>query len=359
MPHVLRHAAVACGDGPTLASPWAPNGLQRGRTSLEGRRVSVSDGVTRAIGNPGVTRVARLITGLAGGRLPVLAYHGVPDRAAFALQMRYIAAHFRTLSAQEVEWALEAGEVPRDGVWLTFDDGDPSVFTTARDVIDGLGLTATAYVCPGVVGTREPFWWDVARAAAERGDAIEIDGRQVPAHAIEPTLKRCSDAVRRETVARLRSAVEQRLRGELVRAQATVEQLRSWQDAGHGIGNHTWDHPCLDRCPPAEQVRQVELAHEWLLTTLGGPVTSFAYPNGNWAAETERTLQRLGYRTALGFDHRIARPAGHPLRLSRLRLDADAEPVRLRAVVSGGHSALMAARNLARPATRSDPRRLP
>jgi peptidoglycan/xylan/chitin deacetylase (PgdA/CDA1 family) len=321
--------------------------------------VSLSDGVTHALGVPVVSRVARLVTGLAGGRLPVLAYHGVPDREAFHHQMAYVAANYRVLTADEVARALDAGDVPRDGLWLTFDDGDPTVFTAAQPVLDAFGLAATAYVCPGVVGTREPYWWDVVRAGVGLGLTVDIGGREVAPSALEQTLKRCPDPLRRATVADLRVEVEQRIGCPLEREQATVDELRAWRAAGHAIGNHTWDHPCLDRCSPAEQVRQVETGHEWLAATLGGPVTTFAYPNGNWAIETERALRRSGYRTALGFDHRVARSSGHPLRMSRLRLDADAELARLRAVVSGGHPGLLALRDLARPPQHPDPRRLP
>jgi hypothetical protein len=53
----------------------------------------------------------------------------------------------------------------------------------------------------------------------------------------------------------------------------------------------------------------------------------------------EDALRALGYGAALGFDHRLAKTTGKPLRLSRLRVDATAGLERFRAIVSGVHAA--------------------
>lgn len=123
---------------------------------------------------------------------------------------------------------------------------------------------------------------------------------------------------------------------------ASEAQLREWLEAGLEIGNHTWDHPCLDRAPADEQRAQILEADRWLqgLGAFAG-ARLFAYPGGAWTPDAERVLVELGYGAALLFDHRLARvPGDDALRLPRLRLDTNAPVPRARAVLSGAHAAL-------------------
>jgi peptidoglycan/xylan/chitin deacetylase (PgdA/CDA1 family) len=309
------------------------------------------------LGHPAVVAGALLVS---GSRLRIVAYHDVPDPEVFRRHARYLAERYHVVSAAEASRALTCGRrLPPRSVWLTFDDGHPAVFTDALPILAEFQLTASAYVCPSVIDTHEPYWWEIVRSAARQGLTAAIAGREVAADGLEGALKRCPDQVRRSTVARLREREEARAGAPLRRPQATREQLRSWQAAGHELGNHTWDHPCLDRCSDAEQRRQVASAHGWLADEMSGPVISFAYPNGNWAGAAEDELVRLGYRTALGFDHRLAAQPSQPLRASRLRLDSDAATPRLRAVLAGTHPAAMAGRDRAIGRGNDDPRRLP
>jgi peptidoglycan/xylan/chitin deacetylase (PgdA/CDA1 family) len=316
----------------------------------------MSERVTAVLGHPAV---AGLVCSMTSGRLRILAYHAVPDPDAFRRQAAHVAERYRVVSGEEVAHAIQRrAELPRRSLWLTFDDGDPSVFETAQPILDGLGLTATAYVCPGVIGTTEPFWWEVIRAAGRHGTLPESAAGDGPG-SLERAMKDLPDPRRRDAVAQVRSSLEEHLGASLEQRQATIAHLQGWLQAGHDLGNHTVDHPCLDRCTLEEQRWQVTEAHEWLTTSLDHTPRTFAYPNGNWAAETEGLLRRHGYETGLGFDHRLNRLPGHPLRLSRLRLDADAEQARLRAIASGGHPELMAVRDGMRSTRRDDPRILP
>jgi peptidoglycan/xylan/chitin deacetylase (PgdA/CDA1 family) len=328
---------------------WRSERVARGRVMKSGR-------VTAVLGHPAV---AGFVRSMSGGRLRILAYHAVPDREAFRRQAEHLADRYHVVSEAEVAHAVRSGaELPRRSLWLTFDDGDPTVFEVAQPVLDDFGLTATAYVCPGVIGTTEPFWWEVVRAADLHGTLVEGAARHGPG-SLEVVMKGLPDPRRREVVAQVRSRLEEDLGAPFEQRQATVAHLKRWLQAGHGLGNHTVDHPCLDRCSLEEQRRQVTEAHEWLSKSLDHTPLTFAYPNGNWAAETEELLRRHGYATGLGFDHRLTRLPGHPLRLSRLRLDADAAPARVQAIVSGGHPGLMAVRDRMRPTRRNDPRDLP
>ncbi len=309
------------------------------------------------IGHPVVERVGLTVS---GDRLRVLAYHDIADAQAFLQQMEHLVDNYRVVPGEQVNTAITTGQrLPRRSVWITFDDGHPAVFEVAQPILRQLGIPATAYVCPGVVGTRQPFWWQVVREATAR--RLTPLGTVVPRSTadLESWLKRVTDDRRREVVSDLAFQLERATGRMTEQRQVSLAQLRDWIDAGFEVGNHTWDHPCLDRCPPEEQHRQILEAHEWLTANLQTRIRSFAYPNGNWTPKSENELRRLGYRTALGFDHHLTSRRGDPLRFSRLRIDADRPVARLRAILSGLHPALLSLRSALRTRGKDDPRRLP
>lgn len=270
------------------------------------------------------------------GALRVLAYHGVPDPDAFGHHVHHLARHFTPVAAAEVVAALAGRRsLPRRAVWVTFDDGVPDVVEHGLPALDAYGVPATLFLCASVIDTNEPFWWQTVAAAVAAG----LDGGGALGTApLASSLKRVPDAQRRAVVARLREQLADL--GQPVSArQITSAQLERWVGAGHTVGNHTLDHPCLDQCDEAEQRRQIEQADESLARYMGD-LRLFAYPNGNWSAGAERVLRDLRYDAALLFDHRLADVRANRYRLSRLRIDSDADPARMRAIVSGAHSTL-------------------
>jgi peptidoglycan/xylan/chitin deacetylase (PgdA/CDA1 family) len=278
--------------------------------------------------------VERSVARLTGNRLRIVAYHDVRDADAFRRQIELLVERYRPVDEAAVVRALATGRRldPRS-VWVTFDDGHPGVVERAQPVLDDLGVRATVYVCPGLVDTDQPMWWEVVEEAQRRGLGPASELVEV---------KRLPDEQRRIVVARSAEALEG-LGPPPRRPQLTTGALRAWLASGHSVGNHSWDHPCLDTCPAAEQDRQLRLTHDWLVETLGVRQPTFAYPNGNRSEASERTLRRLGYPLALLFDHRLADTTGDPMRLSRLRLSADTTIERARAIVSGAHPILFGA----------------
>lgn len=313
----------------------------------------------RVIGN---TPVSRAATSVTRGRLRVLAHHGVPDPGAFERQLAEIAAQYRPVTGRDVVAAYRQGRpLPPRAVWVTFDDGHPEVVTDAMERLERWGIRATMFVCPAVIDTNEPFWWEVVRAA-ERLGVPPPPGAAGHRGPLEAALKACPDARRRQVVAELGSAIESRDPEALYRPQLSSQQLRQWLEHGHEVGNHTWDHPLLDTCTPEQQRGQIRRAHQWLERATGSPPTLFAYPNGNWSAASEQELNALDYQLGVGFDHRLARaPQEHRLRVSRLRVDTDAPVDRFRAIISGVHPRLLTTRRqlLERDAARKDPRMMP
>ena len=284
----------------------------------------------RSDGLLGAPPVAALAARVWTRGLRILAYHEVDDPPAFERQLGWLQERWQPVRAADVvAWLAGDQPLPERAVWVTFDDGDQSVLDAGLLLLDRHGIEATWFVCPGLVEERAPYWWDVVDRAAARQGPSEGERRST-------ALKRVPDADRRAAVAVATAELAEA--GDLPEARHVDEDgLRRWTAAGHQLGNHSWDHPCLDQCDPEAVRWQVATAADWLRWRFPDQLPLFAYPNGNWSQAAEDALSELGMAAGLLFDHRVCTDRTQPLRTSRLRLDADASLPRTRAIVSGLH----------------------
>ena len=125
------------------------------------------------------------------GAVPVLAYHGINDRAdhysltqeRFAEQMAMLdRAGFETISAAEYVRFLhgQTAGLPERPILLTFDDGRLDSYRGADKVLAKYGFKATMFVIAGNVEESNPFYltWDELRgmASSRRWDLQEHAG---------------------------------------------------------------------------------------------------------------------------------------------------------------------------------------
>src|SRR2546421_4055299 len=89
-------------------------------------------------------------------------YHGTPlrDAAALERQLRLVRLAFPIVPLEEL---TSRGGNGRPRVALTFDDGLRSNVHVAYPILQKLGLTATFFVCPGLIERREWLWNHEAR----------------------------------------------------------------------------------------------------------------------------------------------------------------------------------------------------
>ncbi len=270
-----------------------------------------------------------------GGRLVnpslrTLSFHTVDNPRAFDRQMAWLAQNFTPVNSEAVARSMkERSPLPARAVWVTFDDGSPTVVDHGLSILRRYEIPATMFVCPGLIESGESFWWDIALAAtrtqlAEAGDRDLGQGQP----AVD-MLKRMPDDERRHILAQLPDPAPE------TRRQLELDDVQRWIDAGHTVGNHSWDHPCLDMASEEEQLRQFESAHVWLVNHVEQWCPIFAYPNGNWSPVIEPRLMDLGYQLAVLHDHRMSSLANGPLRVSRLHTESEDDLSRFRSVVAG------------------------
>jgi peptidoglycan/xylan/chitin deacetylase (PgdA/CDA1 family) len=249
--------------------------------------------------------------------------------------MLWLVENMTPISWDNAWEGMLSGNLPKRAVTVTFDDGDPSIIANALPVLGEFEMSAIAYICPGLVDTSEPFWWQIVERAGEVGIASLSGSRPLPTIG---QLKALHEETRRSLVSEIRAEIESRTGSPLQIAQLTTSDLRKWAGSGNRVGNHTWDHPLLDTCDAETQMRQISDAHNWLDAHFPG-TGDFAYPNGNRARESEAVLIELGYRSAALFDHDIA-TVDEPMAMSRIRVNAHDPLPEFVAKASGLHSFL-------------------
>lgn len=191
----------------------------------------------------------------------VLAYHGlgvVPreldphnlmlDPEVFRRQMLALkrrGCRFETVDGYVTR--VERQESSSRSCVLTFDDGSSDALSVLAPILDELGLCATIYVCPGLLGQPHPY--------------------------IEPEA-----GVR------------------LLREQELVELARR---PNIEIGGHTRLHVDLSNASLEEALEEMSATRIDLERLIDRPVTTFAYPFCTYSAACPAAAEQAGYRAAV------------------------------------------------------------
>ncbi len=185
-------------------------------------------------------------------RVPILVYHSVMphhpgqtseqrvldvDDSVFVAQMRYLVdGGYHVVSLDALVDALEGrNTLPRRSVVITFDDGWENQYRHAFPILRRFGVTATFFVFTSPIG-----------------------------------------------------------KDDLV---MTWPQLRELQDAGMTIGSHTRTHPVLPSYHRSLH-NEVAMSRADIARHLGRAPDFFAYPFGEWDAESAASARSAGYRAA-------------------------------------------------------------
>jgi peptidoglycan/xylan/chitin deacetylase (PgdA/CDA1 family) len=254
----------------------------------------------------------------------ILMYHGTPRRDAEALerQLRLLSLAFPVVPLESLRERPRAG---RARVALTFDDGLRNNVEVAYPILKKLGLSATFFVCPGLIDGRRWLWNHEAR------QRLLFSGKSgSEAEASIERMKKMRIAERRAAEEELRRATPgfeptaaQREEFDL----ATWEELRALDADVVTIGSHTMTHPILTSLSDVETEAEMRDSRLTLENRLQCPVALFCYPNGDLNDGALASARRY-YRSAVtvapglvadGVDpHLMPRYAAHAQKTRRL-----------------------------------------
>jgi len=232
------------------------------------------------------------------GRDLVLAYHNVvhDDQVAagasghlglanFVAQMHMLAKHADVVPVTSL--AGPPAPTGRPRVAITFDDGYRGAIRLAMPVLASLGLPATIFVCPGLVGG-EAFWWDSPDLDAWTRKEQVLDALQGRELRVREFMRwhglRGSDRV-----------------GDFLPAREQ-ELLEASERPGISIGAHTVTHPNLSMLPEEEVRSELAECRDRLAGSYRSAVRWIAYPFGLANPMVERVAAEEGYDGAFVLD---------------------------------------------------------
>jgi len=215
----------------------------------------------------------------------ILCYHAVSDDwpVPYAVSAAQLEAQVKGLQRRGYRPATFTDAVlrpPAERTFaVTFDDGYRSVASAALPVLSDLGVPATAFVCPGFVGSSDPM-------------RVGLDEWAHGDHA-----------------------------AELV--SMTWAQIGELVEAGWEIGSHTRTHPRLDEIEDAALRDELDGSRADCERRLGRPCRSVAYPFANPSPRVVAAARAAGYQAGGGIlGDRAAPGAMHWPRLVVYRRDA-------------------------------------
>jgi peptidoglycan/xylan/chitin deacetylase (PgdA/CDA1 family) len=260
-----------------------------------------------------------------------------PDR--FAEQIEALKTTRRVLPLGELAAAAASRRAyDRPLAAVTFDDGYHDAFTAARPILHRLDCPATVFVVSGMVDAAREFWWDELAH-------IFLDTADLP-----PTLRLTFGAETREwrfspdhPGARVGACHGLRRHFRDLspdRIEACLERLRDWagvapaarpdhrvmkadevarlSDGLITVGAHTVSHPSMPLLSAEAQRIEVAESRKACEALTGGPVEHFAYPFGDYNADSVAAARAAGFATACATIPGPVLRSSDPFRLPRI-----------------------------------------
>ena len=278
----------------------------------------------------------------------VLMYHKISephtDPWELAVSERNFEAHLKVLkrsytviSIEELTDSLHNKKLRNKVIAITFDDGYLNNFTTAMPLLEQYNIPASFFITDSNLVSQQPFWWDELEHIiihseklprklsitsgseniifdleneAELNDSVKRKHSGFIAYEpptlratlyyklwqiMSPLLKKDQDALMNQ----IRDWAGAEQNGSIIEKCMTLQQLK--QLAGNTIftiGAHTKSHPALSYHSKEVQSENIASNKTFLESELQLPINYFAYPSGNFNAETIEVMKELGFKSA-------------------------------------------------------------
>jgi peptidoglycan/xylan/chitin deacetylase (PgdA/CDA1 family) len=184
-------------------------------------------------------------------------------------------------------------------VVFTFDDGWIDTYTVAFPIAHEHRIPFVVFVCPELLDQIAPFWPEqLVALTRETGFSSAND----EAERLIEHLKRALPEQREQYLANLRGKA--RTNAKQTESMST-DRTMSWTaihqmaERGVCIGSHTQTHQILTMVSTDSARRELRDSKASIESTLLRCCDTFAYPNGNWSAETRNLVAQAGYKLAV------------------------------------------------------------
>lgn len=243
----------------------------------------------------------------------------IVEPQTFERHLRLLRKHFSLVSVDELAERLRAG-APLQGYpcLISFDDGWADNHEHALPLLRRHRAPAVIFLPTDYIGTGQLFWQErLGRLVhglylqRERVDPAVI--RRLGLEAIfrlqEPALRPAIKAFVTDQKSRayaeidallheLSSVVDERSLPASVDRYLDWPRARELREHGISLGAHAVSHRILTRLSEPEVHHEAAESKRRLEQELGAPVTSFAYPNGDYDAGVAEAVTAQGYTLA-------------------------------------------------------------
>jgi len=279
----------------------------------------------------------------------VLMYHRVNDDRdpffpsvpvkVFEQQMAYIARTYRVLRLEDLADRSARGELPRNALAITFDDGFRDNLTHAAPILARYDLPATVFLATAFIGTAQVPWFDRLAMALKATNATSLTFRSGTVVSLSGEAERLG-ALRllRQLFKRLPDDERRWMLDEVLEALAVTDQkwfknlMLSWDDVhalrglSFSIGAHTVNHPILSRVSLERAWTEIMGSRTMIESACGTSPRAFAYPFGHADDYTETVMRMV---RAAGFTCAVTARFGvntHRTPLYELRRGGPSDP---------------------------------
>lgn len=266
----------------------------------------------------------------------IFMYHRIADEPIDPWALAVSPAHFeeqlsvlrrtrRPFPLTEFVDRLVMGTLPKNAVALTFDDGYLDNLEFAKPRLSAAEVPATVFLATGYLDSPEPFWWDELATLILSGDPHpnlevvlrdaacwvssdnalledEFDAtrkRYAVLYRVWETLRRLNDQERQSAMIELELRLARRKRQQTGNRAMTRSEVRTLvADGLIAIGAHTVTHPVLAGLGTAQCYREVAESKAACEALIGVPVTTFAYPYGEFDADAREAVKSTGLAVA-------------------------------------------------------------
>ena len=245
----------------------------------------------------------------------------VMARDLFEAQIAYLAKSYVVLDLKEAIRQLREGQLPKNAVVITFDDGYRDNYEFAWPILQKYNVSATFFVVTGALDQKAPFWWDVI------GDSLKHlsinkhfnkrEGEQLPNWVWEK-LSQLTKGERYQRVANdlvhsmndvpleERRAIQSSLERLANKESNSMKDLTlSWgqvkemYQSGMKFAAHSHTHAFMDELSELEAQREIEECVWTLQKQLQSPVRFFSYPRGRYSDNLRPLLKNAGIEAAV------------------------------------------------------------
>lgn len=279
----------------------------------------------------------------------ILVYHRVAEVGSdpwslcvtprhFAEHLEVLQKYCRSISLGQLVQTHRAGNIPCRAVAVTFDDGYADNLYNARPLLERYDIPAMVFVTTGYLGHEREFWWDeLDRLLLQPGTlperlSLSVNGstfqwelgegafyseydyrrnrdrkalegspgsRHFLYYSVWQRLQPLPEAKRRKVLAELVAWAGAESVGRLTHRSLSLEEVVTLaQEELVEVGSHTVTHPVLSALPAASQRDEIQQSKAHLEDVLNRPVTSLAYPHGDYTGETVALVREAGFTCA-------------------------------------------------------------